>query len=146
MSRKIRTIRLRQLEGQLGEVAYQITKIHFSNFREPDLTWRPTANVFECSSCFRICLELAGVDPEQIEIGIVPGRLRVRGQRVAPEPNQSAESVPGPRKSVRVLAMEIDYGRFEREFDIPIKFDVNKISTEWTNGLLWIFLPIKAHA
>lgn len=146
MSQKVRTIRLRRLEGQIGEVAYQITKIHFANFHESDLTWRPACNVFECSSCFRICVELAGVNFDQIRIEIAPGRLRLRGYRPAPEPEQGAEIAPNARKSVRVQTMEIDYGRFEREIEIPNKFDLNRISTEWANGLLWIFLPAKAHA
>jgi HSP20 family molecular chaperone IbpA len=146
VTRKIRTIRLRRLEGQIGEVAYQFTKIHFSHFRQPDVTWRPAANVFECSSCFRICLEVAGVDHDQIEIEIEPRQLRVRGQRSAPEPKRSLETVQGAPKAIRVLAMEIDYGLFEREFDIPSKFDMNRITTEWTNGLLWILLPLRAQA
>jgi HSP20 family protein len=143
---QIRTIRLRRLEGQIGEVAYQLTKIHFSHFTDPDVIWRPAANVFECSSCFRICLEVAGVDPDQIEIEVGPGQLRVRGQRPAPEPNRSLESFQGAPKAIRVLTMEIDYGPFEREFEVPGKFDLNRINTEWANGLLWIFLPLRAQA
>jgi HSP20 family molecular chaperone IbpA len=42
--------------------------------------------------------------------------------------------------------MEIDHGRFEREVDIPPGYDQGRITTEWENGLLWIFLPRIAHA
>jgi HSP20 family molecular chaperone IbpA len=42
--------------------------------------------------------------------------------------------------------MEIDHGQFEREVEIPTVFDAQKITTEWDNGLLWVFLPRKAHA
>ena len=145
MSQKSRTIRLRFLEGQIGEVAYQITKVHFSNFREVDPRWRPSINVFQCASCFRICAELAGVDPEQIEVAVASGRLWIRGSREAPEPLQHKEFAL-PTKQVRVVAMEIDYGQFEREIEVPSAFDPEKITTEWDNGLLWIYLPRKAHA
>jgi HSP20 family protein len=147
VTRKIRTIRLRRLEGQIGEVAYQITKIHFQNFREP--VWRPASNVFECASCFRICVELAGIVPDQIEILFAPGRLQVQGFRSAPEPDgvaQGSAVIAGTRKSIRVQTMEINYGRFEREFRIPSQFDLRRISTEWENGLLWISLPAKSNA
>ena len=147
MSRKIRTIRLRHLEGQIGEVAYQITKVHFSNFRDSDFRWRPAINAFQCASCFRICVELAGVEPEQIEIDVASDSLWIRGRREAPEPLQQQEYAQSiARKPVRVIAMEIDHGQFEREVEIPSGFDQRGITTEWDNGLLWIYLPRKANA
>ena len=148
MSRKFRTIRLRHLEGQIGEVAYQITKVHFSNFRDADFRWHPAVNVFQCATCFRICVELAGVEPEQIEIEVASGRLWIRGHREAPEPLQQQQEygLSIVRKPVRVIAMEIDHGQFEREIEIPSGFDQRRITTEWDNGLLWIYLPRKAHA
>ncbi len=147
VSQKIRTIRLRYLAAQLGEVANQITRVHFANFREKGYTWRPEINVFQCATCFRICVELAGVDPDQIEVAIASDRLWVRGYRAAPEPLQQNEmAYASSRKPVRVIAMEIDHGEFEREVEIPLAFDPKRISTEWDNGLLWIFLPRKAHA
>jgi HSP20 family molecular chaperone IbpA len=147
VSQKIRTIRLRYLAAQIGEVAYQITKVNFSNFRENDYSWRPDVNVFQCASCFRICVELAGVDPDQIEISIAADRLWIRGYRAAPEPLQQSELVyMSSRKPVRVIAMEINHGQFEREIEFPPAFDPKKITTKCENGLLWVFLPRRAHA
>jgi HSP20 family protein len=147
VSQKTRTFRLRLLEGQIGEVAYQITKVHFSNFRDSGVQWRPQINVFQCASCFRICVELAGVKPDHIEIEVGFGRLWIRGYREAPEPLQQLEApLSTSRKPVRVVTMEIDHGRFEREVDIPPGYDQGRITTEWESGLLWIFLPRIAHA
>jgi HSP20 family protein len=147
VSQKIRTIRLKYLAAQIGEVAYQITKVHFSDFRGKNYSWRPEINVFRCATCFRVCVELAGVDPDEIEITIAPDRIWVRGYRAAPEPIQQSElAYASTRKPVRVIAMEIDHGQFEREIEIPVAFDTRKITTKWDNGLLWIFLPRKAHA
>jgi HSP20 family protein len=147
VSRKTRTFRLRLLEGQIGEVAYQITKVHFSNFRDSGVQWRPPINVFQCASCFRICVELAGVESSQIEVEVGLGRIWIRGNREAPEPLQQPEmSLATTRKAVRVVTMEIDHGQFEREVEIPPGYDQGRIATEWENGLLWIFLPRIAHA
>jgi HSP20 family molecular chaperone IbpA len=147
VSRKIPPIRLRQLEGQLGEVAYQITKIHFSGFHQPDVLWHPAINVFLCECCFRISVELAGVDPGEVELTAVPGHLWIRGNRDAPEPPATEGYDPVPsRKSVRVLAMEINYGRFEREVELPPDLVLDRASTEWSNGLLWISIPRRADA
>jgi HSP20 family protein len=147
VSRKTRTFRLRLLEGQIGEVAYQITKVHFSNFHDSGVQWRPPINVFQCASCFRICVEMAGVEPDQIEVEVGLDRVWIRGYREAPEPLQQLEMpFSTTRKPVRVVAMEINHGQFEREVDIPPGYDPGRITTEWENGLLWIFLPRTAHA
>ncbi len=147
VSQKTRTFRLRFLEGRIGEVAYQITKVHFSKFRDSGVQWRPPINVFQCASCFRICVELAGVESDHVEIEVGFGRLWIRGYREAPEPLQQLEMpLSATRKPVRVVTMEIDHGRFEREVDIPPDYDQARITTEWESGLLWIFLPRIAHA
>jgi HSP20 family protein len=147
VSRKIRTLRLRLIEGQLGEVAYQLTKVHFARFHESGAQWRPQVNVFQCASCLRVCVELAGVGEENIEVGIGPDRLQISGHRNAPEPLHQQESAfSTTRKPVRVIAMEIDYGPFERELKIPDGYDYRRVKTEWENGLLWIYIPRIAHA
>ncbi|HJT46269.1 MAG TPA: Hsp20/alpha crystallin family protein, partial [Chthoniobacterales bacterium] len=61
----------------------------------------------------------------------------VSGKRELPEPSH-AEG-----RAVRLLAMEIDYGPFEREVMLPVEVEVNEASAEQRNGLLWISLPIK---
>ena len=42
-----------------------------------------------------------------------------------------------------MIAMEIDYGPFEREVRLPDEVDVKKVHAEQKNGLLWIHLPLK---
>ena len=46
-------------------------------------------------------------------------------------------------RALQMLALEIDYGRFEREIELPIEVDVEQAEAEQTNGLLWIYLPSK---
>jgi HSP20 family protein len=147
VSRKSRTLRLRLIEGKIGEVAYQLTKVHFAQFQESGAQWRPEVNVFQCASCFRICVELAGVSDENVEIDVGPGRLRISGHRDAPEPLHQQERAFSPtRKPVRVVAMEIDHGGFERDLEIPDGYDYRRVTTEWDNGLLWIRMPRIANA
>ncbi len=147
MSRKTRTLRLRLIEGQIGEVAYQLTKVHFAQFQDPGPHWRPQVNMFQCASCLRVCVALAGVVEENVELEIGPDSLRISGYRTPPEPLKQQEPVfSTTRKAVRVIAMEIDHGPFERELEIPPGYDHRRITTEWENGLLWIYLPRIAHA
>jgi HSP20 family molecular chaperone IbpA len=147
VSRKSRTLRLRIIEGKIGEVAYQLTKVHFAQFQESGAQWRPEVNVFQCASCFRICVALAGVRDENVAIEVGPGRLRISGHRDAPEPLVQQERAFAPaRKPVRVVAMEIDHGNFERDLEIPDGYDYTRITTQWDNGLFWISMPRIANA
>ena len=67
-----------------------------------------------------------------------PRRVLVRGTRELPEPTD-AEG-----RSVQLLAMEIDYGPFEREVTMPAEVEIDKAHAEQRNGLLWISLPLKS--
>jgi HSP20 family protein len=139
VNRKIQAIRLRRLQGKLGDLAGEFTKVHFASFRRPESVWQPAVNLFQCYHCFRVCADLAGVDPKNVELTVEPGRLWIRGHRSPPEPGPSEQSeVTFPIKAVRVLAMEIDYGQFERAISLPEDADISRVTTEWENGLLWI--------
>jgi len=39
--------------------------------------------------------------------------------------------------------LEIDYGPFEREIELPAEVDAKQARAEQENGLLWIYLPLK---
>jgi len=46
-------------------------------------------------------------------------------------------------RAVRLLAMEIDYGPFERKVALPAEVEIDQATAEQRNGLLWISLPLK---
>ena len=137
MSKDHRTLRLQHLQGRLGDLAYQLTKAHFSEFRCPD--WQPAINAYQCETCLRVCVDLAGVDHDDLEITLEPGRLIIRGRRDLPEPADAEVS------EMRVLAMEIDHGNFEREIPLPSSVQRQGVRAEQRNGLLWISLPLRHH-
>ena len=142
----VRTVRLQRLQGQLGEVAYKLTKVHFAGFQCAESTWRPAVNAYRCASCLRICVDLAGVAKSEIDLRIEPGRLIVRGQRELPHPAGENIALPPHRRGLQVLAMEIDHGPFERHFELPSDVDADRVTAEQHNGLLWILLPLRSHA
>jgi HSP20 family protein len=130
-----RGIKLRWLHGALHDVTYELARSRFSQFAPH--TWEPAINAYRCESCIRICVDLAGVDRSQIDLTIEPRRLIIRGARELPEPTH-AEG-----RAVQLLAMEIDYGPFEREVSLPAEVEIDKAHAEPRNGLLWISLPLK---
>ncbi len=131
----IRTIRLRWLHGAMIDATRELT--HLSLARFGPHTWRPAINAYRCESCVRICVDLAGVDRPEIDLTISGQQLSLRGVREVPEPDGKS----GP--ALQMIAMEIDYGPFERQIQLPDDVEVEKVHAEQKNGLLWIHLPLK---
>jgi HSP20 family protein len=146
MATKVRTIRLRRLQGQLGDVAYELTKVHFSSFQTAETAWRPAVNAYRCERCVRICVDLAGVDRAEIDLRVEPGRLTLRGRRELPHFDKESTHPHLHAPALQVLAMEIDHGPFERQLALPADVVVEKITAVQRNGLLWISLPLRPHA
>jgi HSP20 family protein len=132
----IRTIRLRWLHGALQDVtSYQLAVVPFSPFAPSP--WEPAINAYRCDDCIRICVELAGVDRSQIDVTVRQRRISIQGVRDVPEPKEKDHRV------VQTIAMEIDYGAFQRELELPEEIDVQEVQADQRNGLLWIHLPLK---
>src|SRR6266704_6651520 len=131
----ISSIKLRWLHGALHDVTYELARSQFSQFAPR--TWEPAINAYRCEQCVRICVDLAGVERSQIDLTVEPRRVLIRGTRELPEPTH-AEG-----RALRLLAMEIDYGPFEREIALPAEVEITEAQAEQRNGLLWIALPLK---
>jgi HSP20 family protein len=125
---------LRRIEGCLGEMAYELRIQYLSVAREQ--SWTPAINAYHCGSQIVVCVELAGVDRERIELHAEPRRLVVRGAR-APIETLLTEAPP-----LHVFALEIDQGVFHREIALPLAIDPDAVRAKQRNGLLWIFLPL----
>ncbi|MDQ6622175.1 MAG: Hsp20/alpha crystallin family protein [Verrucomicrobiota bacterium] len=130
----VRSIKLRWLVGPRGDVSY-LTRVQFYHFAPA--TWQPAINAYRCASCIRICVDLAGVEKSRIDLSVEPERISIRGSRAVPEPRHE------DGRALQTLAMEIDYGPFAREIELPAEIDVARVSAEQQNGLLWIILPLK---
>jgi HSP20 family molecular chaperone IbpA len=114
----------------LGDVTVRSVQL----WRATPHAWRPAINAFRCEAAVSICVDLAGIDKSLIDLQVEPRRVTVRGSRDAPEPIDQA---------VQMLALEIDYGPFERQVELPAEVDVEQARAEQENGLLWIYLPLK---
>lgn len=101
-------------------------------------TWTPSVNLYETAKSYLVCVDLAGVDKEKIDVEVIDSRLKLRGARAVPS---FAPSPDEPPAKVRVHLMEIDHGSFSREVEIPDDADRHKISANYRNGMLWIEIP-----
>jgi HSP20 family protein len=101
--------------------------------------WTPNVNLYETEIAYLVCVDLSGVDKEKIEIDVVEGRVRLRGNRAVPM------LVEGEYQSVRLRMhlMEIDHGSFARDVELPQDVHHERINARYRDGMLWIELPKK---
>ena len=128
-------MKLRWLHGVLHDVTHELGRSRFSQFAPH--AWQPAINAYRCAKCVRICVDLAGVERAQIELTVESQRVLLRGTRELPEPADVDD------RTLQLLAMEIDYGPFEREILLPVEVEIDRSTAEQRNGLLWISLPLK---
>jgi HSP20 family protein len=101
----------------------------------PNESWTPNVNLYETDAAYVVCVDLAGVEKDKIEIEHVDGHLRLRGSRAVPSPFDDKNT------RVRMHLMEIDHGHFARDVELPQDVEPDKINARHHNGLLWIEIP-----
>jgi HSP20 family protein len=95
---------------------------------------RPNADVYfdRRRGVVVVRLELAGIDPGQIDLEVDDGMLRVSGTRADTKHPDAVYQ-----------QMEISYGRFERLVSLPPEVDAARASADYSNGFLEIVLPLR---
>jgi HSP20 family protein len=128
---------------QMGKILEQLNKGYYSFY--PNETWTPNVNLYEAEDAYMVCVDLAGVDKEKIDIEVDGRRLTIKGTRNVPlyTPAQTVAEGEPPRNRARVHLMEIDHGAFARVVELPHDVAQRKITADHRNGILWIELPKK---
>ena len=127
---------------QMGKLMDQLQK-GYSNFA-PGEVWTPSVNLYETERAYLVCVDLAGVEKEKIDITVEDHLLKLHGRRVVPTPESLPDQPPADSQSrLRVHLMEIDHGSFSREVELPQDVRQDQINAHYRNGLLWVELPKK---
>jgi HSP20 family protein len=127
---------LEQMAGHLNEMISKLWQWHAGDFCPVD-TWSPSINFYRFDRRIEVCVDLAGVNPSDIDVHIQPGALSIRGSRPAPEPKRE------DGEPMRIETMEIDHGRFCRVVQLPEHVDLTKVESQYRSGMLWIRLPFR---
>ena len=93
--------------------------------------WRPRADVTETAGSIVITVELAGVDPDEVEAVLYEDALVVTGRR----------HLPGPGPGGVYHAAEIDQGWFRLEVGLPAPVASGLSDARYDRGLLRLTLP-----
>lgn len=123
-----------QIARQVKQWTMQLSHKQFGDFCPVD-TWTPQVNLYQLEDRVEICVDLAGIDPGAVDVRIEPGRLTISGERRTPEPSRQEG------EAMRIVAMEIDHGRYCRTIALPENLDLRKSESSYQAGLLWVRLP-----
>jgi HSP20 family protein len=99
----------------------------------PRRGFRPRVDVYrtEGPAAITVVVELAGIDPAEVELAVAEGMLVISGKR---------QRKSGHGRTYQ--HMEIDYGAFERRIAIEEAIDPEAAEATYENGLLSIRLPL----
>lgn len=118
---------------QMNQVVENAMGRQFYGFSPTD-AWRPSVNLYETTGAFLICVDLGGMEKDEIDVQVDKGAVVIRGRRQSPLPPEGA-------KPIAVHLMEIDHGSFCRTVEIPSDVKEWEISATYQQGMLWIKLP-----
>ena len=95
--------------------------------------WYPQMDIMETPQAFVILADASGLKKNEIQVTIKKNLVHLYGRRER----------PFTPETLRFLQMEIEYGSFERVFQLPAIIDEDKIEVRYQDGLLTITLPKK---
>ncbi|MBI4579193.1 MAG: Hsp20/alpha crystallin family protein [Planctomycetes bacterium] len=99
--------------------------------------WQPLVNVYEDEVRFHICVELAGLDKDEVAVEVVDQEIHISGERPVPVPSD-------PLNPECILRIEIDSGRFFRAIALPSQADLGSTTARLDRGFLWITVDKQA--
>jgi HSP20 family protein len=88
--------------------------------------WRPSADIYETEGSVAVTVELAGVDPETLDVQLFDDALVVEGQRRLPPSEQGGI----------YHAAEVRQGPFRLELVLPAVVDSDRLDARYDRGLL----------
>ena len=95
--------------------------------------WQPPVDIYESEQEVYVYVDIAGIDPDKLEVIVEEQQLSLKGRRELPKQNIIA----------CIHQLEIELGEFERTIALSTIIDIDSVSSMYTNGLLVITLPKK---
>lgn len=132
------TLASRRPGGADDQVPFPDVLIHHQNFYNycPVDAWKPAVNLYESADAYYVCVDLAGMCREEIDVSVKGGVLVIAGTREHPRPAWDDTG------ELSIHLMEVDQGPFCRSVEIPSEVNVDSIRATYTTaGFLWVELP-----
>lgn len=95
--------------------------------------WRPPTDVLETEDGYVVVVDIAGMRGAEFAVTFERQMLSIRGVRTDSHARKTYHQ------------MEIDYGEFATEMEIPVQVDESQVDATYGDGFLRVYLP-KAQA
>src|SRR3989338_11538949 len=119
-------------EAGFSEVVFASGRTHGSGWllnRHTHL-WRPPTDVYESETHIVVQVEIAGVHQADFAVSLADRRLSISGVRHDPISDRRAYH-----------PMEVHFGEFRTDVDLPGPVDEEHIDAEYSDGFLRVLLP-----
>lgn len=97
--------------------------------RQRSPLWRPPTDVYETETTFVVLVEVAGMRQSEFSVTADRQVLTIRGMRT---------DAAGPKAYHQ---MEIAYGEFVTEVQVPVPVDITQVEAAYSDGFLRVVLP-----
>jgi HSP20 family protein len=129
-------MRQHHLLSDLAAIEQQLIQLakgpNFYSAESASGTWSPTVDIYETAASFVLTAEVPGVQSSEIDVKVVDNTLVLRGERRWIGEGKGGE---------HFHRLESAYGKFERQFGLSERIDVDNISAELQRGVLRLVLP-----
>jgi HSP20 family protein len=102
--------------------------LFLSSAAAPDPAWRPKADVYRLPDGWLVKVELAGVEPDDVQVTTRGNMLRVQGTRHDARLHECLDC----------QRLEIEYSRFERVLELPGLSESASVGLSYRGGMLLI--------
>lgn len=96
--------------------------------------WAPATEIVEEADCYRVSLELPGVQGSSLDVVAVGTTLRIIGDKPALAASDEASSQ-------KTVYSERRYGAFKRLINLPGAVRINEVTAALADGVLTVTLP-----
>jgi HSP20 family protein len=118
---------VRDLELLMGDLSRRAA----DHLHPADNAFLPSVDVYETARSVMVVVEIAGVDPQSLQVTLEEDIITIGGDRL--------ERCEEPK--LRLFHMEIPYGRFERRVMLPPGLGPEGARAVYEAGFLYIALP-----
>lgn len=99
-------------------------------------TWAPVVDIYENEDEIVLSAEIPGIDMEDVDVQVRDNTLTLKGER----------KMEKPVKQENFHRVERVYGKFMRAFSLPASVDQERISANYSRGVLDIKMPKTARS
>ena len=124
-------VEISKLQAEMNRLFASILETHKTSLAAA-ASWDPSADILENAEEILVIVEVPGVAPEDLFVGVRRGVVTVRG---------SKKPAGEPSDSRRFLCMERFFGEFEKTIALPAPVNLRAALANLKSGILTIRFP-----